>query len=184
MLIAMSCHMQDVSIPFLYACDGYCAHHYVMSYAVCKCSCMQVVDVLTAMSCHAQCVSVLVRMKLLLCSLYYVSRVGCKFSCTWESLRCSLVFRIACSKSVFLYTCNRSCAHWYFVSHTDRKYSCTHAIVVFTGISCRTQPVSVLCSTHAMVVVLTNISWLTQCVSALVRMPMLCSLVFVVACSS
>ena len=159
--------MQDVSIPFLYACDGYCAHHYVMSYAVCKCSCMQVVDVLTAMSCHAQCVSVLVRMKLLLCSLYYVSRVGCKFSCTWESLRCSLVFRIACSKSVFLYTCNRSCAHWYFVSHTARECSlfyprngccahqyflvnavcecpCTHANVVLTGIRCCMQFVSAL----------------------------------------
>ena len=147
----------------MYACNGYCAHRYVVSCAVCKCSCMQaIIDVLTAMSCCAQCVSVLVRMKLLLCSLYYVSRVECKFSCTRELLRCSLVFRIARSGSVFLYTCHRRCAHWYIVSHAGRKCSCTHAIaIVFTGISCRTQIVSVLCSTHAMVAVLTDISCYT-----------------------
>ena len=72
------------------------------------------------------------------------------------------------SESVFFYACNRRCAHWYFVSHAGRKYSCTHVITfVFTGISCRTQPVSVLCSTHAMVAVLTDISCYMQCVSAL-----------------
>ena len=90
MLTPMSCRTQKVSVlvhiesllcsllccvvrrkwVLLYACNGYSAHHYVVSYAGRECLCTRsIVALLTAMSCRTQEVSVLVRIQSLLCSL-------------------------------------------------------------------------------------------------------------------
>ena len=190
LLCSLLCHAACRWWMFLYACNGYCAHHYVVLYAGCECLCNSIVAMFTVMSCHTQEVSVLVFIQLLLCSLPCRHTQGVSVLLHIQSLLYSMLCRGAHSMWVFLYTIqllwcsplscriqavsvlflyafNRCYAHCYVVSYAERKCSqYTHSIVaMLTAMS--SAPGCECSCMHWIIAMLTAMSCHMQAVSIL-----------------